>query len=65
MRQSTTSPTANGIGLTWLGQAGFCFSTEAGKRVYLDPYLSDACYLPYWQVESQTFTCFPTLRKGA
>jgi L-ascorbate 6-phosphate lactonase len=26
-----------------LGQAGFAFVTAAGKRVFLDPYLSDAC----------------------
>lgn len=34
---------AAGIRLTWLGQAGFCLKTAAGKRIYLDPYLSDAC----------------------
>jgi len=27
----------------WLGQAGFVFKTAAGKIIYLDPYLSDAC----------------------
>lgn len=32
-----------GLGLTWLGQAGFLFRTAAGCRVFLDPYLSDAC----------------------
>lgn len=31
------------ISLYWLGQAGFAFETVAGKRVLLDPYLSDAC----------------------
>jgi L-ascorbate 6-phosphate lactonase len=40
MADSASSP---GIRLTWLGQAGFRFSTDAGKQVYLDPYLSDAC----------------------
>lgn len=33
----------SGIGLHWLGQAGFAFFTASGKRIYLDPYLSDAC----------------------
>ena len=32
-----------GVRLYWLGQAGFAFRTAAGKRVFLDPYLSDAC----------------------
>jgi L-ascorbate 6-phosphate lactonase len=32
-----------GVRLHWLGQAGFAFRTAAGKRVFLDPYLSDAC----------------------
>jgi len=32
-----------GVELIWLGQAGFAFRTPAGKRVFLDPYLSDAC----------------------
>lgn len=27
----------------WLGQAGFAFKTHSGKRIFLDPYLSDAC----------------------
>ena len=26
--------------------------------------VDDARYLPYWQVEDEIFTCFPTLRKG-
>jgi len=43
MTESAIPPTATGIRLTWLGQAGFCFATDAGKQVYLDPYLSDAC----------------------
>jgi len=34
---------AGGVRLYWLGQAGFAFRTAAGKRVFLDPYLSDAC----------------------
>lgn len=32
-----------GVRLYWLGQAGFAFKTSDGKRVFLDPYLSDAC----------------------
>ena len=32
-----------GVRLYWVGQAGFAFLTSAGKRIYLDPYLSDAC----------------------
>ncbi|NQT93838.1 MAG: MBL fold metallo-hydrolase [Lentisphaerae bacterium] len=43
MTDSATRPTAAGIRLTWLGQAGFCFTTDDGKQVYLDPYLSNAC----------------------
>lgn len=31
------------VRLHWLGQAGFAFFTAAGRRVLLDPYLSDAC----------------------
>ena len=31
------------IRLYWLGQAGFAFRTAAGKRIFLDPYLSDSC----------------------
>ncbi len=36
-------PPAAGVRLFWLGQAGFAFRTAARKRVFLDPYLSDAC----------------------
>jgi L-ascorbate metabolism protein UlaG (beta-lactamase superfamily) len=43
MTESTNPPAGAGIRLNWLGQAGFCFVTAAGKRIYLDPYLSDAC----------------------
>ena len=32
-----------GVRLYWLGQSGFIFKTPAGKRIFLDPYLSDAC----------------------
>jgi L-ascorbate 6-phosphate lactonase len=32
-----------GVRLYWLGQAGFAFRTPAGRRIFLDPYLSDAC----------------------
>ena len=34
---------AGGAALYWLGQAGFAFRTAAGRRIFLDPYLSDAC----------------------
>jgi len=34
---------AGGVRLYWLGQAGFAFLTSAGRRIFLDPYLSDAC----------------------
>lgn len=34
---------AGGVRMYWLGQAGFAFRTPTGKRVLLDPYLSDAC----------------------
>ena len=30
------------VTLWWLGQAGFAFKTDAGRAVYVDPYLSDA-----------------------
>ena len=30
------------IVLWWLGQAGFAFKTDAGKVIYVDPYLSDS-----------------------
>ena len=43
MSQSTISSTSTVIRITWLGQAGFSFTTREGKRIYLDPYLSDAC----------------------
>lgn len=43
MNKAPISPTSPGIGLTWLGQAGFAFRTATGKRIFLDPYLSDAC----------------------
>lgn len=33
----------NRVQLTWLGQAGFAFLTAHGRRIVLDPYLSDAC----------------------
>jgi L-ascorbate 6-phosphate lactonase len=35
--------TEGSLRLYWLGQAGFAFRTAAGKRVFLDPYLSDSC----------------------
>ncbi len=38
-----TAEVAAGIRLHWLGQAGFAFCTAPGKRIYVDPYLSDAC----------------------
>jgi L-ascorbate 6-phosphate lactonase len=38
-----TPAPAGGVRLYWLGQAGFAFRTVAGKRVFLDPCLSDAC----------------------
>jgi L-ascorbate 6-phosphate lactonase len=34
---------ARGVRLYWLGQASFAFRTANGRRVFLDPYLSDAC----------------------
>ena len=40
--QQSAVPTG-GVRLYWLGQAGFAFRTPAGKRVLLDPYLSDCC----------------------
>ncbi len=33
---------ARSLRLWWLGQAGFAFKTNAGRVVYVDPYLSDA-----------------------
>lgn len=41
--QEPATVPAGGVRLYWLGQAGFAFRTAAGRRVYLDPYLSDAC----------------------
>lgn len=32
----------NSVAIWWIGQAGFAFKTPSGKRVYIDPYLSDA-----------------------
>lgn len=29
--------------MCWLGQAGFAFRTATGRRIFLDPYLSNAC----------------------
>lgn len=43
MEAAVTETVTRGIRLTWLGQAGFAFCTPAGKRILLDPYLSDAC----------------------
>ena len=37
------SEPAGKVQMNWLGQAGFSFTTREGKRIYLDPYLSDAC----------------------
>ena len=33
---------ARSVRLWWLGQAGFAFKTHVGRKVYVDPYLSDA-----------------------
>lgn len=33
---------SDSVALWWLGQAGFLFKTPAGKRVCLDPYLTDS-----------------------
>jgi len=41
LRQASV-PTG-GVRLYWLGQAGFAFRTATGRRILLDPYLSDAC----------------------
>jgi L-ascorbate 6-phosphate lactonase len=40
--RGTTVP-LGGVRLHWLGQAGFAFRTPAGRRIFLDPYLSDSC----------------------
>jgi L-ascorbate 6-phosphate lactonase len=37
------TPPVSGVRLFWLGQAGFAFHTATGQRIFLDPYLSDAC----------------------
>lgn len=31
------------LGVFYLAQAGFCIKTTTGKRIFIDPYLSDAC----------------------
>ena len=41
LRQSAVP--LGGVRLYWLGQAGFAFRTAAGRRIFLDPYLSDSC----------------------
>lgn len=41
LAQSPVPP--GGVRLYWLGQAGFAFRTTTGQRIFLDPYLSDAC----------------------
>ncbi len=39
-----TTPVCDGqIGVFFLGQAGFVLKTAAGKRIAVDPYLSDCC----------------------
>ena len=40
--KQTPVPTGN-VRMYWLGQAGFAFRTPTGRRILLDPYLSDAC----------------------
>lgn len=42
-RIDETTVNAGELGLFYLAQAGFCFKTSAGKRIFIDPYLSDAC----------------------
>lgn len=39
--RQTAVPTSE-VRLHWLGQAGVAFRTAAGRRVFLDPYLSDS-----------------------
>src|SRR4051812_18404501 len=34
---------AGQIALFYIAQAGFCIKTAAGKTIFIDPYLSDAC----------------------
>jgi L-ascorbate 6-phosphate lactonase len=41
--QGKDAASASGVQITWLGQAGFAFLTAQGRRILLDPYLSDAC----------------------
>ena len=41
VRSHHTPPAS--VTLWWLGQAGFAFKTHAGRIIYLDPCLSDAC----------------------
>lgn len=31
------------VGIVWLGQAGFLFVADNGKKIMLDPYASDSC----------------------
>lgn len=39
----TTIVPTEGVGVFFLGQAGFVFKTSAGQLVAVDPYLSDCC----------------------
>ena len=39
----TTQVPEGGVGVFFLGQAGFIFKTPAGQIITLDPYLSDCC----------------------
>ncbi|MFZ4396521.1 MAG: MBL fold metallo-hydrolase [Kiritimatiellia bacterium] len=39
----TAAVPAGSLRMYWLGQAGFAFRTAAGRRIFLDPHLSDAC----------------------
>ncbi len=36
-------PGAKEIALFFIAQAGFCIKTSTGKRIFIDPYLSNAC----------------------
>lgn len=40
---NTVSIEAGSVGIFYLAQAGFCFKTAEGRRIFIDPYLSDAC----------------------
>lgn len=40
---SAMSVPTGGVGVFFLGQAGFLFKTEDGKLLMVDPYLSDCC----------------------